>query len=91
MDHLHVMSPVPLIVRNQAIAGHSVVNTFESKELLARIRFHVRVVGQDPDAVAATQRQLEYKRRKLSFDVDEVGYILGRNLANIREIAEKAG
>lgn len=51
----------------------------------------VRVVGQDPDAVAATQRQLEYKRRKLSFDVDEVGYILGRNLANIREIAEKAG
>ncbi|CAE7470634.1 unnamed protein product [Symbiodinium sp. CCMP2456] len=73
------------ISRNKAIAGRSVVNTFELKELL------VRVVGQDPDAVAATQRQLEYKRRKLSFDVDEVGYILGKNLANIREIAEKAG
>jgi len=51
----------------------------------------VRVVGQDPAAVLAAKRQLEFQRQIFSFPQGDVGFVLGKNLTNIRDIAEKAG
>lgn len=51
----------------------------------------VRVVGQDPEAVANTQRQLQYRKKDLSFPKHHLGFVLGKQLGNIQEIAEKVG
>ncbi|CAK9000763.1 unnamed protein product [Durusdinium trenchii] len=51
----------------------------------------VRIMGQDPENVAAAQRLLQYSKKILRFPRQHLGYVLGKQLSNVHELAEKVG